>query len=34
MICFLPAIFVITLGPILLEFLKFAEAVMNKRVPR
>jgi len=33
MICFLPPIFVITLGPILLEFLKFAEAVINKRAP-
>ena len=33
-ICFLPAIFVVTLGPIILEFLKFAESIMNKGTPR
>jgi tight adherence protein C len=33
-ICFLPAIFVVTLGPILLQFIKFADAIMSKRVPQ
>jgi tight adherence protein C len=32
-ICFLPAIFVVTLGPIFLQFLKFADAMMNKGTP-
>jgi tight adherence protein C len=33
-ICFLPAIFAVTLGPIFMEFLKFADAIMSKRVPQ
>jgi tight adherence protein C len=32
-ICFLPAIFVVTLGPIFLQFIKFADAILNKRTP-
>jgi tight adherence protein C len=32
-ICFLPAIFVVTLGPIMLQFIKFAEAILSRRGP-
>ena len=32
-ICFLPAIFVVTLGPIFLQFFKFAEALINRGRP-
>jgi tight adherence protein C len=32
-ICFLPAIFVITLGPIFLQFFKFADAIMSQQPP-
>jgi tight adherence protein C len=32
-ICFLPAIFVVTLGPIMLQFIKFAEAILYRRSP-
>ena len=32
-ICFLPAIFVVTLGPIFLQFFKFAEALINRGTP-
>jgi tight adherence protein C len=32
-ICFLPAIFVVTLGPICLQFIKFADAIVNKGSP-
>ncbi|MGO9596476.1 MAG: type II secretion system F family protein [Isosphaeraceae bacterium] len=30
-VCFLPAIFVITLGPVFLQFFQFAEAMLNRR---
>jgi tight adherence protein C len=30
-ICFLPAIFVFTLGPVFLQFFQFAEALLNRR---
>jgi tight adherence protein C len=33
-ICFLPAIFVFTLGPIFLQFFEFAEALLNRRSVR
>ena len=32
-ICFLPAIFVVTLGPVFLKFFQFAEALLNRRTP-
>ncbi len=32
-ICFLPAIFVVTLGPIFLQFFKFAEALIHRGTP-
>lgn len=33
-ICFLPAIFVFTLGPVFLQFFEFAEALLNRRAVR
>ena len=33
-ICFLPAIFVVTLGPVFLKFFQFAESLIHQRGPR
>ncbi len=31
-ICFLPAIFVFTLGPVFVQFFQFAESILNRRL--
>ncbi len=32
--CFLPGIFVVTLGPIVVKFLAYADAIIGPRTPR